>query len=103
MQTATASADKSQVETVILEAIARLNEQLPAELRVGVAPSTMIVGEGSMVDSLSLVVLLVDIEEQISNRFGWTLNILDEGLGGEGGSRFKSLSELVDWVWNKRA
>ena len=92
-----------QVLKLVFDCVHRLNEQLPAEMRLEAASSTQIVGEGSPLESLSLVSLLVDIEESLARELSWTINLLDDGLAGGSGAQFKTLGEMADWIVRARA
>jgi len=89
---------KQQVLRLVLECIERLNEQLPEEMRLEVAPSAHVVGAHSSLESLSLVSLLVDVEESLARDMKLTVNLLDDGLTAVDGPRFHTVAEMVDWV-----
>lgn len=76
----------------------RLNEQLPAENRIKAELDTIIVGDQATLDSLSLITLLIDIEDTVAAELRIKISILEEGLAGEGGLRFGSLNQLADWI-----
>jgi acyl carrier protein len=92
----------AQIEKIVFACVDRLNEQLPSELRVVKAGETVIVGEGAAIDSLSLVSLIVDIEENIASELRWTVNLLDIEFAGEAGPQFRTLGELVRWIGGHR-
>lgn len=63
---------------VISKAIGKVNELLPVEERLSTDSSTLLFGDGSALDSLGRVNLIVAFEEQISQDLGFELTLMDE-------------------------
>jgi acyl carrier protein len=95
--------NRAQAQTILNECVARLNEQLPTELHILSSPEVILLGEGSKLDSLSLVNLLVDLEENFAKHLKWQVNLLDEALSAEAEPGFRSAGELVDWILARHA
>jgi acyl carrier protein len=90
---------KSNIEKVVFACVERLNEQLPAESRIKSDLQTVIVGDGASLDSLSMITLLIDIEDNVAAELGIKIKILEEGLAAsEGGFRFATINQLVEWI-----
>lgn len=90
--------DSNKVGSILAACVARLNEQLPAELRVAAEPQTALTGEGSRLDSLSLVTLLADAEDALEREFGAAPRLLDEALMGSDTPAFTTLEDLTRWI-----
>lgn len=69
-------------EAAVLDAICKalnsLNqERAPAE-QISIGPDTCLFGEGSALDSLSLVSVIVDLEMLVSDQFGKSISLTDD-------------------------
>ncbi|MEO6280703.1 hypothetical protein [Roseateles sp.] len=69
-------------ETAVLDAIYQalrtLNEERGPGEQIAVGPSTCLFGEGSALDSLSLVSVIVDLETAVSDQFGKPISLTDD-------------------------
>ncbi|MET0518443.1 MAG: hypothetical protein ABW005_06360 [Burkholderiaceae bacterium] len=69
-------------ETAVLEAIYQalrtLNEERAADEQIAIGPDTCLFGEGSALDSLSLVSVIVDLETAVSDQFGRAISLTDD-------------------------
>lgn len=68
---------RDAVTRLIDQAIAAMNAQLPAPRRLPDTPALAFVGEGCGVESLTLMGLIVDIEERVMDAFGTELALAD--------------------------
>lgn len=72
----------SNQENAVLEAIYQalrtLNEERSPEEQITVGPDTCLFGEGSALDSLSLVSVIVDLETSVSDQFGKVISLTDD-------------------------
>lgn len=59
---------------------------------------TRLSGRGAFLDSLALVQLLIDIEEQVGDRYGVTVALMDERAMSEKNSPFITVSSLADFM-----
>jgi acyl carrier protein len=59
---------------------------------------TRLVGKGSVLDSLGLVTLIVDLEQRIEEEFGESLTLANERAMSQVSSPFKSVGSLADHV-----
>lgn len=60
--------------------------------------STRLLGSGSMLDSLGLVTLIVDIEQEIEDQFGISITIANERAMNQTKSPFRSIQTLVEYI-----
>lgn len=69
-------------EAAVLEAIYKalraLNEERAADEQIPIGPDTCLFGEGSVLDSLSLVSVIVDLETLVSDQFGKPVSLTDD-------------------------
>ena len=60
--------------------------------------ATRLFGQGASLDSLGLVVLLLDVEQQINDRFDTLISLMDERAMSQTKSPFRSIGTLADYV-----
>lgn len=86
---------------MIYASIDRINEQLGESEKIAKSHSTILTGSGSNLESLTLVTLIVDIEESISKSAVGHIDIVNDGIMAEAGPRFSTVSELARWILAK--
>jgi acyl carrier protein len=87
------------VEAAVFSAIDRLKEVLPPNVRLDRGRETLLLGEGTSLDSMAVVNLLVFIEEEMLNAAGREITLA--GLDGDGGidpEELKTVGTLVDAI-----
>lgn len=69
-------------ETAVLGAIYKalnsLNEERGPDEQIAIGPDTCLFGENSVLDSLSLVSVIVDLETLVSDEFGTSISLTDD-------------------------
>jgi len=90
--------DQTRVQQVIYRAIDEVNMQLTADERVDKTPETLLLTEGGKLDSLTVVNLVVLVEELLEEEFDVTINIADQDVGSLGFNPFKSVATLTEYV-----
>ena len=55
-------------------------------------------GSGSKLDSFALVNLLLDVEQQVSSRFGVSISLMDERAMSEKSSPFRTIQTLANFT-----
>lgn len=90
-----------QVDAIISDAIANLNETLPEEERIDAKPDTVLFGLNAEVDSLSLVALIVDIESALSDQHDLDVALADEDAMTRPVLPFSSLQALKEYILDK--
>ena len=87
----------NNIEDLIYETIDEINAQIPPEKRLEKSPETVIVGEGSLLDSLGIINFFVSLEEKVSNEAGQTITLLDEALGGQN-DNLNSVAKITHYI-----
>ena len=82
----------------IFDCIDKINEQLPPDDRIAKEPGSILVGPGSGLDSLTLINLMVEIEETVSASSKYRLSILEGALMHKDGAQFSTALELAKWI-----
>lgn len=86
-----------QIEALVLRSIEQVNMTRVPEAQLQVAPDAPLFGEGSPLDSLGLVSLLIDIEQALEDQ-GVQLVLSDERAMSQARSPFRSVPALVDYI-----
>lgn len=89
---------KNEAQAVILDCLEKINRQLPEGRKVPLAPGTALIGEGSGLDSLGFINLLVLLEEEFSSRIGADCALVDEDRMAEEGGPYASVANLAEWI-----
>lgn len=94
-----AGISEATVETVVFSAMDRLREVLPPNVKLDRGRDTLLLGEGTSLDSMAVVNLLVFIEEEMQRAAGVEITLA--GIdGGEGiaPEELDSVGTLVDAI-----
>lgn len=82
---------------VVLQAMRTTNLSRTAESQLSVAPDAAIFGPASPLDSLGLLTLLLDIEEDLQTA-GAVVRLSDDRAMSQTRSPFRSVESLVDYI-----
>lgn len=82
--------------------IDRINEQLPPEQRIAKHAGTLLVGSGSTLDSLTLITLMVEIEEAVNAASPKRLSVMEDALMNKDGAQFSTVGQLANWIAERR-
>ena len=88
---------EEKILDIIYKCADELNKQLPEEGRVSKSKSTSIVGNDSVLDSLGLVMFLVNIEEQIRH-LDIECNLLDAFTSQSDETPFATIGSMAHWI-----
>jgi acyl carrier protein len=90
---------RAELEAAVFRAVDKLNELLPEDQQVAKDRAAILIDEGTNLDSLSVINLLVFIEDEISGALGIELSLTGEddsvALPGEA---LRTLGNLVDAI-----
>ena len=89
---------RDQVFTVVQAAVAELNEELEYEELGEVSDDTILYDGGDGIDSLSLVRLIVSLEERCGERFGKRLTLADEKAMSLRHSPYRTAGALTEFI-----
>jgi acyl carrier protein len=74
------------------------NEQLSDELQLEKSSDTKLFGQGSSLDSLGLINLIVAVEQNIEDEFDVTITLADERAMSQEKSPFRTVGTLTDYI-----
>jgi len=70
----------------------------PPEAAGAMTETTYIFGRGGFLDSMQLVNLLIDVEQQVNEQCGTTISIADDRAMSQERSPFRTIGNLADYV-----
>jgi hypothetical protein len=91
--------DEERALELIYSAVDEVNGQLPPGARLQKRRDTVLFGDGSALDSLAFVNLLVAVEGEVERAGGPPISLLDEMSKGEdGGNRLRTIGSMAAHV-----
>ena len=90
--------DRASVGTIVRGALTEVLVQFGDGDGATVSESTRLLGKGSVVDSIGLVALVVDVERRVQQATGMTVTVADERAMSQRNSPFLSVGTLTDYV-----
>lgn len=90
--------NKDAVQTIILLALQNINEERGPDEQLEVGLNTRLFGTDAVLDSLSLVSVIVDVEAAISNASGRDISLTDDRAMSQAVSPFSDVSSLTAYV-----
>lgn len=91
---------KEAVLEIILRAVQNLNDELSDSEKFEVSLSTPLFGPQSMLDSLALVSVIVDVEGDISAALGRNISLTDDRAMSQEVSPFDDVQSLLNYIMN---
>jgi len=89
---------KDQALAIVFRALETLNEELDPEDRVPVGPDTRLFGSDAVIDSLSLVSVIVDVEQAVAEELGVSVSLTDDRAINQEVSPFTTPETLADYI-----
>lgn len=90
--------NQNDAMTIVLRALEVLNDELDASERIEISPGTKLFGADSVIDSLSLVSVIVDVESDASDALGFPISLSDERAIAREQSPFSTPTTLAAYV-----
>ena len=91
-------AHSNSVEQLIFAAVDELNQQLSPAEALAKSSDTALFGEGSTIDSMSLVTLIVCVEERLHSEYGRAITLASEKAMSRKRSPFLSIATLTEYI-----
>lgn len=89
---------KDEILAIIYTAMDSLNDELPEDAKIPLAPDTRLFGADATIDSLSLVSVIVDVETEASDQLGFPVVLTDDRAISQEVSPFTSPGALADYI-----
>lgn len=90
--------NKDTVQTTILLALQNINDERGPDEQLEVHLNTRLFGTDAVLDSLSLVSVIVDVEAAISDASGRDISLTDDRAMSQAVSPFSDVSTLTDYI-----
>jgi len=90
---------KQEISTIVINQVEQLNDTFPEAQKITVNENTVLFGNGSSIDSLSLVSIIVDLEMLFSTEYGHDISLTDDRAMAREKSPFTNISTLVDYIF----
>lgn len=93
-----ASVDRATIADLVVESlrevIAQTGQPVPAEL----GEEAALVGRNAVLDSLGMVTLIIDLEQHLEEKFGYTLTLANDRAMSQKNSPFRTVATLTDYI-----
>lgn len=86
------------VQEMIFRALRCLNDEFPEDKKVPINADTMLFGGQSLLDSLSLVSVIVDVEGAIADEIGQSVALTDDRAMNQEVSPFTDVRALTAYI-----
>ena len=90
--------DKSRITALVFAAVDELNQQLRKAQRLEKSPTTPISGTSATLDSLGLLNLIVQVEQQLEQEFQVSVTLADDAVMAQENTPFQTLGTLTDYI-----
>jgi acyl carrier protein len=99
MSTTTTTLDRAQVAQLILTSLRDVLSSSGSDVNLAeLSEETRLLGRSAVLDSMGLVTLIVDVEQQVEEQHGVALVLADERAMSQTRSPFLSVGTLADYV-----
>jgi|TARA_R110000850_G_scaffold22646_11_gene66970 acyl carrier protein len=92
---------RDKIFTIIKEAVTDLNEELDYDSLKNVSEQTTIFGGDDGIDSLSLVMLVTEIESLVFDQLNLSISLADEKAMSMRNSPYRNVGALLDFALSK--
>ncbi len=89
---------KEKISGIVIQSLIEVTKDLNTPELNSPTFETRLYGAKSPLDSMSLVILIADIEDRISSEFGKDIVLADERAMSQTRSPFGSVGTLVDYI-----
>lgn len=89
---------KDEVLAIIYAAMESLNEEFDEAGKIALEPDTKLFGADAMIDSLSLVSVIIDVESGASDRLSFPVVLTDDRAINEAVSPFTDPDALANYI-----
>lgn len=91
-------ADRERIVQAVYRAVDELNKQLPKGVSVAKSSDAALYGRTGKLESIDVVTLIMEVEDQIKAEFGTSITIADDRAMSMENSPFLTLGTLTDYV-----
>jgi len=89
---------RDQIQRIIIEALDAQSRLFDRPFSNPLGPETPLLGDKSEIDSMALVVLIVDVEQGIQAEFGRPITLVNERAMASHGSPFRNVASMAQYA-----
>ncbi len=89
---------KDAVQEIILQALKNINDERGTDEQIQIDFDTRLFGTDAVLDSLSLVSVIVDVEAAVSEASGRDISLTNDRAMSQAVSPFTDVSTLTDYI-----
>lgn len=82
----------------VYRAVEELNKQLPKGVKVEKSLESPLYGKNGKLESIDVVTLIMEVEDQVREEFGTSITIADDRAMSQQNSPFLTIQTLTDYV-----
>jgi len=86
------------IDKIVLDVVQEVVDTLPESERFDVVQETVLFGANSEIDSMTLVSVIVDIEEILSDENGKPISLTDDRAMTREKSPFDTIGSLIEYI-----
>lgn len=90
--------NRDQIVGAVYRAVDELNKQLPKGVHVEKSLDSPLYGKNGRLESIDVVTLIMEVEDQIRNELGISITIADDRAMSQQNSPFLTIQTLTDYV-----
>ena len=89
---------QKKIIDLIFDTIDKFNNEYSDEIQLEKSSHTALLGQGSKLDSLGLINLIVAVEQNVEDKFDITITLADERAMSQEISPFRTVGSLADYI-----
>lgn len=89
---------KEDIQAIILQALKNINEERGPDEQLKIDLNTRLFGADAVLDSLSLVSVIVDVESAVSEQAGHEISLTDDRAMSQEISPFSDVNSLTAYI-----
>jgi hypothetical protein len=90
--------NKDAIHAIIFQALKNVNDERAPDEQIDIGPATILFGTDAVLDSLSLVSVIVDVEAAVSEASGRDVVLTDDRAMSQEVSPFSDVSSLTAYI-----
>ena len=91
--------NRSEMIELVISVVTNYLSSIDGGSNENVNDNTRLIGQGALLDSLGLVTVIMDIEQQINDCLGISITIADDRAMAQEKSPFRSVSSLAEYTF----
>jgi acyl carrier protein len=90
--------NKDVIQAIILQALKNINEERGPDEQLKIDLNTRLFGADAVLDSLSLVSVIIDVESAVSEQAGHEISLTDDRAMSQEISPFSDVKSLTSYI-----